>query len=209
MLLAAAAILGVGLAVVWPPVMGLSSEDRDQLAGCLDQSVLEEHVSELADADWRGLDRTWVMERWPNRLDFSAREPGTNEILGFEQRGRVINHEVQCGITYLFTGSGSGGKSESVEPNDPYRLRSVTVRQADTSRERVLALAQRVTDATGAPPDAKGTWSTRFDGGDRRPVVFSSEYAWPSEKYRQLLLVKVLQADDIFILEVTWNAEAE
>ena len=156
--------------------------------------------------------RRWVGERSPGQLDFSAREPGSNEVLGFEHRGRVINREVQCGTTYLFTpngaGEAAGGNTHSAVRKDPYHLRSVTLRQADPSRERAVALAEWVITATGAPPSAKGAWSIQFDAHDDRPVVFKAEYAWPSARCRQVLLVRVVQARDLFIVEVIWNAEA-
>lgn len=208
MTMGVAAILGMGLMAMPPVVTTLSADNPSDLAGCLAEEVFQGHVEELAAADWRALDRKWIMERWPN-LDFSAREPSSNEVLGFEQRGRVINHEVQCGITYLFAGAALAREPDGAAPKDAFYLRSVTMRQADRSRERVLALAQWVIDATGAPPGAKGTWSARLDAGDRRPVLFDVEYAWPSARYRQLLLVKVLQADGTFVLEAIWNVEIQ
>lgn len=210
MALTVATILSVGLAFMSPDdARGQRSRD---LAGCLEEEAVKAHVKELAAADWRLLTRKWVGERWPRQLDFSAREPGTNEVLGFEQRGRVINHEVQCGITYLFAPNGAGNDvpqdTQSAVRKDRYHLRSITLRQADPSRHRAVALAEWVITATGAPPSAKGTWSIQFDSRDSRPVAFKAEYAWPAVHYRQILLVRVVQARDLFILEVVWNAEA-
>lgn len=176
-----------------------------ELVGCPELAEVKQTVAELATVDWRTFDRARVIRRWKGELEYSAREPGSNEVLGIDVHGREIRREIQCGQSFLFASDPARSNAPAtVAPDDPYRLRVWNLWHAERADEDAIALARTLIDLSGAPKNTKGSWTYTLDARETRKVLFEAEYAWRTERYRLVLSVRVVRGDQASIVEVRW-----
>jgi hypothetical protein len=172
---------------------------------CMGSNVLAARLTTLAQEDWGSLTRESVSRRWPEKLEPTGRNLD-GEVTGL---WRSSGKAQFCGETYVFT-------PRAVDPgNDPYRLTTVGIFDAEREMDRAVSSAQRLIKAIGPPEDARppNTMAmTSTHGPEPGTVRFSAEYRWERSspaRQSETLQVDVVEQKGAFVVNLLWTREPQ